>query len=47
MNKELIPIFDQFEEITSFEPEEDEFEYFTDDLDQDLSDASDEKTVLD
>jgi len=40
--------FDQFEELIIFNQDPDEdYEWTSDDLDQDLSDASDAKTVLD
>ena len=48
MNTALKSKFDQFDELIIFTQVMDEdYEWAFDDLDEDLSDASDEKTVLD
>jgi len=48
MNTDLKPQIDLFDEISPFGlPEDEDNDWETDDLDLDLSDASDSKTVLD
>lgn len=48
MNTVLFKIFDLCDELSTFDQMEDEkFDYEPDDMDLDLSDAGDEKTVLD